>query len=171
MRQAMNSMGGAVLGVLFAVLVAGAPAAAQDVGLPLGTVPDAVQIEDLDGAAVDLADYIGKKPVLIQFWATWCPLCAELEPGIRAAQRAHGDALEVLVIAVGVNQNPRTIRRHVQNHAPPGRLLFDGRGRATRAFRAPTTSYVVALDARGRVVYTGVGGEQDIATAAARAVR
>ena len=163
--------GGALALAITGLLMSGAPVAGQDVGLPLGTVPDAVQVEDLEGAAVDLADYIGKKPVLIQFWATWCPLCAELEPGIRAAQRAHGNALEVLVIAVGVNQNPRTIRRHVQNHAPPGRLLFDGRGRATRAFRAPTTSYVVALDARGRVVYTGVGGEQDIAAAAARAVR
>jgi hypothetical protein len=35
---------------------------------------------------------------------------------------------------------------------------------------APTTSYVVALDARGRVVYTGVGEDQDIAGAARRAV-
>jgi hypothetical protein len=72
---------------------------------------------------------------------------------------------------VGVNQNPRTIRRHMDSHPLPGRVLYDGRGRATRAFRAPTTSYVVALDAAGRVVYTGVGGDQDIAAAAARAVR
>lgn len=170
MRGLLNGWG-AGLTVAALLVLAVVPAAAQDVGLPLGTVPDAVQVEDLDGTAVNLADYVGKKPVLIQFWATWCPLCAELEPAIRAAQRTHGDALEVLVIAVGVNQNPRTIRRHVQGHAPPGRLLFDGRGRAARAFRAPTTSYVVALDARGRVVYTGVGGDQDIAAAAARAVR
>jgi thiol-disulfide isomerase/thioredoxin len=162
---------GAGLLALAAALVVGAPASAQDVGLGIGTVPDAVQVQDLDGNAVSLAEYVGRKPVLIQFWATWCPLCSELEPKLEAARRQHGDALEVLVIAVGVNQTPRSIRRHIERHAPPGRMLFDARGAASRAFRAPTTSYVVALDAAGRVVYTGVGGDQDIAAAAARAVR
>jgi thiol-disulfide isomerase/thioredoxin len=147
-----------------------AGAAAQDVGLPLGTIPDAVQLEDLDGNTVDLATIVGRKPVLIEFWATWCPLCEALEPRIEAARRTHGDALEVLIIAVGVNQNPRSIRRHMEKHAPPGRMLFDARGRAARAYMAPSTSYVVALNARGQVVYTGVGDDQDIARAAASAV-
>lgn len=152
------------------LLAAAAPVAGQDVGLALGTVPDAVQVEDLDGNAVNLADYIGRKPVLVQFWATWCPLCEALEPRFRAAKQRHGDALDVVVIAVGVNQTPRSIRRHLERHAPTGRVLFDARGRASRSFMAPTTSYVVALDRAGRVVYTGVGGDQDIAAAAARAV-
>jgi thiol-disulfide isomerase/thioredoxin len=104
------------------------------------------------------------------FWATWCPLCEALEPHIRAARQEHGEALEVLIVAVGVNQSPRSIRRHIQKHTPAGRLLFDARGHAARAYRAPTTSYVVALDAQGRVVYTGVGDEQDIGAAAAKAV-
>jgi hypothetical protein len=75
-----------------------------------------------------------------------------------------------VIIAVGVNQTPRSIKRHLQDHAAPGRVLFDARGRATRALQAPSTSYVVVLDASGRVVYTGVGAEQDIAAAAAKAV-
>jgi thiol-disulfide isomerase/thioredoxin len=147
-----------------------APVAAQDVGLELGSVPDAVQLADLDGNAVPLARYVGRKPVLVQFWATWCPVCSELDPKFTAAKRQHGDALEVLVIAVGVNQTPRSIRRHIDRHPPAGTLLYDARGAATRAFRAPTTGYVVALDAAGRVVYTGVGGDQDIARAARLAV-
>ena len=151
-------------------IAAAAPLRAQDVGLPLGEVPAGVQLENLDGDAFDFASVVGKKPVLIEFWATWCPLCAALEPRIEAAKRKHGDALEVIIVAVGVNQTPRSIRRHVEKHAPPGRLLFDARGRAARAYRAPSTSYVVALDAQGRVVYTGVGEDQDIAAAADRAV-
>jgi hypothetical protein len=35
---------------------------------------------------------------------------------------------------------------------------------------APTTSYVVILDAEGRVAYTGSGGDQEIAAALARVV-
>jgi thiol-disulfide isomerase/thioredoxin len=160
-----------VLTAAAALLLGGAaPLAAQDVGLALGATPEAVQIEDLDGNAVNLSEYVGRKPVLVQFWATWCPLCEALDPKLRAAKQRHGDALEILVVAVGVNQNPRTIRRYMDRHPLPGRVLFDGRGRATRAFMAPSTSYVVALNAAGRVVYTGVGADQDIAAAAARAV-
>jgi thiol-disulfide isomerase/thioredoxin len=158
------------LSALVFLAASAAPAAAQSVGLALGTIPEAVQLEDLDGNTVNLGDYVGSKPLLVQFWATWCPLCEALEPKFAAAKRLHGDALEVVVVAVGVNQTPRSIRRHLERHQLPGRLLFDARGRATRAYMAPTTSYVVALDAAGRVVYTGVGADQDIATAAARAV-
>jgi peroxiredoxin len=158
------------LAALAAGLLWIAPASAQDVGLDLGTVPEAVQVVDLDGNTVDLAEYVGRRPVLLQFWATWCPLCEALEPGFRAAKRQHGDAIDIVIIAVGVNQTQRSIRRHLERHELPGRVLFDARGRATRAFRAPTTSYVVALDRNGRVVYTGVGADQDIAAAATRAV-
>jgi thiol-disulfide isomerase/thioredoxin len=165
----MSKISGGLL-VLALLLLPGGRADGQEVGLPLGTVPEAVELADLDGVTVRLADVIGKKPVLIQFWATWCPLCSRLQPAFQAAQRQHGDGLEVIYVAVGVNQNVRSIRRHLETHPLAGRVLFDARGRATRAFRAPTTSYVVALDARGRVVYTGVGADQDIAAAAARAM-
>jgi thiol-disulfide isomerase/thioredoxin len=172
--QAVRTAGGRPVALLaalaLAVLLLPAGAAAQDVGLEIGAVPDAVQVEDLDGNAVSLGDYIGRKPLIVQFWATWCPLCSALEPRLRAARSQYGDRLEIVFVAVGVNQTPRTIRRHQETHRLPGVMVFDGRGRAARAFRAPTTSYVVALDARGRVVYTGVGADQDIAAAAAKAV-
>ena len=156
--------------VLTALLVT-ADARGQDIGLPVGSVPATVTVEDLDGAAFDLGSVVGRKPVLIEFWASWCPLCEALMPQMKAVEAKYGDRLEVLVIAVGVNQTPRSIRRHVAKHPLPGRLLWDGRGRATRAFLAPTTSYVVALDRAGRVVYTGAGEDQDLLAAAAKAVK
>ena len=146
-------------------------AEAQDVGIAIGTVPAAVAVQDLDGNDVDLGQWIGSKPVLVQFWATWCPICEALEPRVRAVQDRFGDRLEILIIAVGVNQSPRSIRRHIANHTPPGRVLFDARGRAARAFEAPSTSYIVVLDRAGRTVYTGVGEDQDLVGAAEKAVR
>lgn len=143
---------------------------AQDVGIDIGTKPDAVSIEDLDGNAVDLARWVGTKPVVLEFWATWCPLCAALEPQLAAAKGRWGDRVDVVFVAVGVNQSPRSIRRHVERHPLPGPILWDGAGRAVRAFKAPTTSYIVILDATGTVRYTGVGKDQDIAEAVARVV-
>jgi thiol-disulfide isomerase/thioredoxin len=147
---------------LVALSIGVSGASAQDIGLPIGSVPAAVTLENLDGQPVDLAKYIGKKPVVVEFWATWCPLCKELEPVLDAAQKKYGDKVEVLIVAVGVNQTPRSIKRHMEKHKMPGQVLWDGQGKAVRAFEAPSTSYIVVLDAKGKVAYTGSGSEQKL---------
>lgn len=144
---------------------------AQDVGLEIGTKPTPVKLTDIDGKTVDLAQYIGKKPVLLEFWATWCPLCKALEPQLNAARQRYGKNLEVFVVAVGVNQNPRSIKRHLAKHAMPGRILWDGDGAAVRAFEAPGTSYVVMLDKSGKVVYTGAGSDQELLAMVPKALK
>jgi hypothetical protein len=63
-------------------------------------------------------------------------------------------------VNVTVNQTPERVRRYLQEHEVPFRILYDDQGTSTRAYEAPATSYLVILDARGRVVYTGVGGDQ-----------
>lgn len=156
--------------LLLATLVAG-PLRGQDIGLPIGTVPEAVTIEDLDGNPVDLGTWIGEKPMLVEFWATWCPVCEALFPRIERAAQQFGDSVAIVVVAVGVNQSPRSIRRYLERHPMPfATVLWDGRGRATRAFAAFTTSYVVALDGSGKVVYTGSGEDQDIEGAMRKAL-
>lgn len=164
-----TTLAGATL--VLAMFAGGAPLSAQSgIGLELGTTPEPVTLEDLDGNAVDLGRLVGEKPMLLQFWATWCPLCEELAPRLEAAHAQYGDDVEFIQVAVGVNQSPRSIRRHLEAHPTPARVLWDGRGRATRTFEAPTTSYIVVLDADGRVVYTGAGADQDIEAAVAKAV-
>lgn len=162
-----------IVGVGLATLLFASTVAAQDqIGIARGRTPEAVAIEDLDGNAVDLGRWIGRAPVVFQFWATWCPVCASLSPKIAAARAEHGDTVAFVVIAVGVNQSPRSVRRHLDRHPEVGEtVLWDGRGGAVRAFEVPGTSYVVALDATGTVVYTGFGGEQDIGAAFAAAAR
>ena len=147
-------------------------AAGQDdvVGIPVGETPPAVTIQDLDGNAVDLGRWVGKRPVIVEFWATWCPVCAELLPRMEAARMKYGDRVEFLVVAVAVNQSSNTVRRHLARHPMPFRFLWDVNGNATRAFQAPATSYVAVLDAKGKVVYTGVGADQDLDAALARAL-
>ena len=156
------------------VLLAGALAVgavsslrAQDVGLAVGTKAPVVAVEDLDGKAVDLGRYIGHQPVVLEFWATWCPLCKALEPSLTAAHARYGRAVQFLAIGVGVNQSPASIKRHLTQHPLPFPVLFDATGAAVRAYEAPTTSYIVVLDKAGKVTYTGAGAEQDVATALA----
>ena len=145
---------------------------AQDViGIRIGETPPAVTLENLNGDSVPLAQWIGKKPVIVEFWATWCPICEELLPRMEAAQEKFGDKAEFIVVAVAVNQSKKSVRRHLDKHPMPFTFLWDGNGAAVRAFQAPSTSYIAVLDASGKVVYTGVGEEQDIEGALQKAVR
>ncbi len=142
----------------------------QDViGIPVGETPPAVTLENLNGDSVALSQWIGKKPVIVEFWATWCPICAELLPRMEAAQQKYGDRAEFVVVAVAVNQSKNSVRRHLEKHPMPFTFLWDGNGAAVRAFQAPSTSYIAVLDAKGKVVYTGVGEDQDIEAALSRA--
>ncbi len=143
-------------------LIAPAPASAQDVGLPIGATPDAPTLENLEGQPVEMGRWVGTQPVVLEFWATWCPLCAALEPALEAAMKPYAGRVALVRVAVGVNQSPRSIQRHLARHDLPGTILWDGEGRATRAFMAPSTSYVVVLDGTGKVVYTGAGEDQDL---------
>jgi thiol-disulfide isomerase/thioredoxin len=159
--------------ILATVACVAGPLAAQEdqIGIARGATPAAVTIEDLQGQPVDLAQHIGKRPVLIEFWATWCPLCEALFPKIEAAAKTYGDQVDVVVIAVAVNQSKRSILRHLDAHPMAfAKVYWDTNGKATRAFQAPSTSYVVALNAKGTVVYTGLGDDQDIEAAIQRAL-
>ena len=139
-------------------------------GIAVGAMAPAVTVRDLDGKPVDLALYVGKKPVLVEFWATWCPICKALLPKMEAAHRRYGDKVAFLVVAVAVNETQNSVRRHLSQHPMPFTFLWDQDGAAVRAFQAPSTSYIVVLNAAGRVVYTGVGEDQDIDAAVKRAL-
>jgi thiol-disulfide isomerase/thioredoxin len=170
--SASHAVGRAVLAatLVAAAVMTARPARAQDVGLGIGAMPKPVTIQDLNGKAVDLATYLGRKPVLLEFWATWCPLCRAMEPRMQKAYGTYGGRVAFLIIAVGVNQSPSSVKRFLGEHAIAGRVLWDTDGRAVRAFDAPATSYVVILDDKGRVSYTGSGADQDIAGALAHVV-
>jgi thiol-disulfide isomerase/thioredoxin len=111
---------------------------------------------------VDLGRYIGNPPVLLEFWATWCELCEELLPQVRAAQAAYGKKVEFIGVNVTVNQSPERVRKYIEKHQPGFRALYDDQGTSIRAYQVPTTSYVVIVDRAGKVVYTGTGGTQDL---------
>jgi cytochrome c biogenesis protein CcmG, thiol:disulfide interchange protein DsbE len=146
------------------LLVGARPAAAQQAGLAVGTRAPAVIVKDLDGKAVDLGEYIGRKPVLLEFWATWCEVCRDLMPTVRAAHRDFGSQVEFFGVNVTVNQTPERVRKYVAAEQPPFRTLYDEEGVSTRAYQAPTTSYIVIVDRTGKVAYTGTGATQDLAS-------
>ena len=146
----------------------GTAPAQDDEGLTPATPAPAVRVTDLDGRELDLADYVGHRPLFIEFWATWCPICEAMMPRVRAAHARYGDRVEFLGVNVAVNQTRDRVRRYLRDHDVPFRVLYDERGVSQRAYRALQTSYVVIVDASGKVAYTGVGADQPFEAALAR---
>lgn len=158
-----------VLAVGLAVC-APAVARAQDVGLEVGSTAPPAKVYTLDGKEADLAQYIGKTPVIIEFWATWCPNCQELEPTLVAALKKYGDQVKFVGVAVSVNETPERVKAFVAKHGLPGDHYFDTKGNASGAYDAPATSYVVVINKAGKVVYTGLGGKQNLDAAIKKAL-
>ena len=50
-----------------------------EVSLPVGSEAPAAALQDLDGDPVQLLDYMGERPTLIEFWAIWCENCKSCE--------------------------------------------------------------------------------------------
>lgn len=169
---------GAFAGLLAGLVALAAPAgltAQTQIGIELGAEPAPLALGVIESAGestrrIDLADSFGERPVVLQFWAIWCPKCEALAPRMVEAHGEFGDRVDFYAVAVAVGQNPKRIARHLADHPLPFPMLWDEDGEATRRFQAPTTSYVVILDAEGRVAYTGVDSDQDIRGALASIV-
>lgn len=158
--------------VLVAVLTA-MPLAlnAQAKGLKVGDSAPMPVLNTLDGASTDLAKVIAGRPALVEFWATWCPLCKSMEPTVKAIASTYGDKLAIVRIVVPTNQTSERARAAVEQGQLPGTFLFDTDGRAYKAFAAYHTSYIVVLDRQGKVLYSEAGGEQSITDVVKQAVK
>ena len=143
---------------------------AQEMGIAVGSTAPAAAVESLDGAAMDLGTMYGAKPVVMEFWATWCPLCKKLEPAMKAAQGKYAGQVQFVSVGVPSNQLAEKQKAYMEKQQLGGTFVFDKDGKAMKAYAVPHTSYVVVIDKAGKVVYTGVGAEQDIDAAVQKAM-
>ncbi|MEV4317546.1 thioredoxin [Actinocrispum sp. NPDC049592] len=66
-----------------------------------------------------------EKPVLVDFWATWCPPCRMIEPVLREIEEEHKDILEV--VKVDVDASPVTAAEEKVMGMPTLSLYQDGK--------------------------------------------
>jgi peroxiredoxin len=81
---------------------------------PPGTPAPALRLPALDGGRVDLAALRGR-PVVVNFWATWCEPCVREFPLLRQAATSHRrDRLAVVGVLSG--DRPAAARAFVRRH-------------------------------------------------------
>jgi cytochrome c biogenesis protein CcmG/thiol:disulfide interchange protein DsbE len=102
------------------------------------------------------------KPLLINFWATWCPPCVRELPNFAELHEKFGD--EVNILGVSVDQHPEFVKKFLDKNELPYMLAWDSEGiAADLGFRSiPVT---VAVDADGNVasVHQGYASADDLA--------
>ncbi len=67
-----------------------------ETGKPRQTAPD-FTVYDLEGNPHKLSDYRGK-PVILNFWASWCGPCKSEMPEFQEFYDAHGEAIHFLLV-------------------------------------------------------------------------
>ncbi|MEM7432764.1 MAG: TlpA disulfide reductase family protein [Pseudomonadota bacterium] len=55
-------------------------------------------LQSVAGETITLSEAVSEQPVLLYFWATWCPYCKAVMPHIQDIQQEYGDDVRVLAI-------------------------------------------------------------------------
>ena len=140
--------------VLLLALVGSHPLAAQRarVGDP---APD-FALPALAGDTVHLAELRGH-PVILNFWATWCPPCQVELPALVVAYGAHqGDGLRIVAVN-GDDERVSVIRGFTHRMGLPFPVLLDRRARVTSQYRVLGLPTTVFVDSTGivRAIHAG----------------
>ncbi len=114
-----------------------------------GPAPD-FQLQNLDGQIISLSEFRGK-PVLINFWATWCPSCQK-ELSVLNNMYAGLVKEGIEVFAINVGEFPDTVENFIESYSLAYRVLLDKDTFVARAFQTGVPSYVL-IDKKGQVVF------------------
>ena len=130
---------------LGAVLLGRLPATSPTaVGNP---APDFV-VADLDGTPIRLDDLRGR-PVILNFWASWCGPCVEEFPLLREALADHGDA-GLAVVGVVLRDRSEPARDFMRRNGATWPSAMDPGERVASAYGilGPPETYFIGRDGR-----------------------
>jgi peroxiredoxin len=133
-------------------------ASAQDTSLT--SIPDqpiapGFELKDADGRQYRLEDMRGK-PVIINFWATWCPPCrAEMPSMQRAWDQVKDDG--ILMLAINVGEDADTIEQFVNELGVDFPLPMDTDSKVAQQWPMTGLPTTFVVDPAGRLVYRAQG--------------
>ncbi|ARN73784.1 hypothetical protein BST96_06455 [Oceanicoccus sagamiensis] len=116
----------------------------------------------LTGETLTLAQYQGKQPLYLKFWASWCQPCRQQMPHFQEVQQRYGDKIAVLGINLAINDPLNTVQQTLTDYGLTMPTAMDSRGDLARAFRLQGTPYHLLLDRHGQLVHRGHEADQPL---------
>ena len=131
------------------------PDATEDI--KKNTAPD-FTVLDKDGNTVRLSDKFGK-PVVINFWATWCPPCKQELPDFDKLCKEYGDRVVFMMVNLtdGYRDTVDGTKRFVSGKGYTFPVYFDTKDNAASAYNVSSIPQTTFIDAKGNIYTTRIG--------------
>lgn len=119
---------------------------------------------DADGNIVRLSDMFGK-PVVINFWATWCPPCKRELPDFDRLCREYGDRVVFMMVNLtdGRRDTVDGTKKFVSEKGYTFPVYFDTGLSGAKAYSVSSTPQTTFIDANGNVFATRIGAMSEAA--------
>ncbi len=128
---------------LVALLAAGCPGGTS---LETGDPAPEFELPSLDGATVSSQSLLGR-PVVLNFWATWCVPCRSEIPVLQSLEAAG-----VQVVAIAIDDEGEELVRPFVEQYRPGYTVLLGNGEIFRRFGGSSIPYTLVLDGTQEIV-------------------
>lgn len=110
------------------------------------------KVLDASGKEVRLSDYRGK-PIVLNFWATWCYYCKEEMPDFNAAYRKHPDIQFMMVnVTDGYKETKENAEKYVEQEGFEFPVFYDTTLEAASTYGASGLPMTVFIDKNGDLV-------------------
>ena len=115
------------------------------------TAPD-FTMYDIDGNAVKLSDFRGK-PVILNFWASWCGPCKSEMPDLEKAWQAHGQEVEFLIVNLtdGSSETVETASAYIGSQGYSFPVYYDVNMEGAAAYGIYAIPMTYFIDGEGTV--------------------
>lgn len=110
--------------------------------------------ELMDGSSITLSELQGK-PVIINFWATWCGPCVKEMPAFERLKEDFGD--KIGIIAVNCGDDAETVKDFVEENGYTFPVVLDEEYSISMLYPTNSIPYTVVLDAEGKVTHISTG--------------
>ncbi len=122
-----------------------------------GNVAPDFTVTDYDGNKVRLSDFKGK-PVVLNFWATWCYYCKVEMPDFNEAYKKYPDVQFLMVNATGTNgETVETAKAYVEQEKYEFPVFFDKEYNALRTYGISSFPMTIFIDEDGNIVSQRIG--------------
>ncbi len=116
------------------------------------------ELVDMDGVKHTLDELKGQ-PVILNFWATWCPPCREEMPSMNRAWAKIKDQ-GIAMVAINVGEDEDTIFSFMADYPIDFTVLLDASGDIINRWPVKGLPTTYVIDPEGRVVYQAIGGRE-----------